>query len=289
MTETPAGGLSQDRPAALKTTDRTGSEAGCSSPALKAVGRETSPEEEPWTKSQLYSLHRAQADTDPSASDFWGAVADRVEGRDPLGCQRKWFEHFASPQGRRRKPSKRRLTSGTPLSDRTSLSADTTVHDSPVRIIQPRSSADDLFQGTPMRGRKHFGAQLGIGELGYSKTPRTPAGPGATRGDASRSGGTPGDERVDHKRGVSRTYVQAMSKKLRKGASQPGGGCMAARGQTRRIPTHSGGAGRTIHAAAVSHGRKLKAIVSSSGTVSVASTHSDEDSVGLSDVESDEE
>lgn len=290
LTETPAGGLSQDRPSAGKRTDKTSSETGYCSPALKSVGREPCPEEEPWTKTQLHSLRRAQVGTDPSASDFWGAVADNVEGRDPLGCQRKWFEHFATPQGRRRKASKRGATSGTPLSESASLNAATTaVHGSPERVIQPPASADDLFQATPMRGRRQFGAQLGGDELGESTTPRTPAGPGAPCDDYSRAEATPGDGRADYKRGVSRTYVQAMSKKIRKGASQLGGGCMAARGKASRIPTPSGRAGRTIHAAAVSRGHKLKVSVTSSGAVSVASTHSDEDSLGLSDGESDEE
>lgn len=290
LTETRVGGLSQDRPSAVKSMDMNGSETGHGSPALTVVGREPCPEEEPWTKSQLHSLRRAQADTDPSASDFWGVVARCVEGRDPLGCQQKWFEHFATPQGRRRKASKRGPASGTPLADSTSLNAATALHDSPARVIQPPSSADDLFQATPMRGRRQFGAQLGGDELSESTTPRTPAGPGAPRDDASRAEETPGDGRADYKRGASRTYVQAMSKKMRKGASQLGGGGMVARGKASRIPTPSRGAGRTIHAAAVSRGHKLKVSVTSSGAVSVASTHSsDEDSVGLSDGESDEE
>lgn len=289
LTETPAGGLSQDRSAALKTTDMIGSEQGYASPALKVVGRELCPEEEPWTKSQLLSLRRAQADTDPSASDFWGVVADTVEGRDPLGCQQKWFEHFATPQGRRRKICKPGPTSGTPTSDSTSLNAATAVRDSPVQIIQPPSSADDLFLATPMRGRGRFGAPLGGDELGEPMTPRTPAGPGVPCDDASRAEEEPGTGRADYKRGVSRAYMQAVSKKMRKGASQLGGGCMVARGRDSRIPTVSGGAGRTIHAAAVSRGHKLKVSVTSSGAVSVASTHSDEESVGLSGGESDEE
>lgn len=279
LTEASADELSQDPP-----SDMTGSEAGYCSPALKVMGREPC-QEEPWTKTQLRSLRRAQADTDPSASNFWGAVAHNVEGRDPLGCQQKWFEHFATPQGRRRKVSKRGATSGTPLSEGALLNAATAV-----QIVQPPVSADDLFQATPMRGRRQLGVQLGGDELGGSTTPRTPAGPGATCDDSSRAGATPGDGHVDYKRGVSRTYVQAMSKKMRKGASQLGaGGCMTARGKASRIRTPSGGAGRTIHAATVSRGHKLKVSVTSSGAVNVASTHSDEDSLGLSDGESDEE
>lgn len=289
LTETRAGGLPQDQPSAVKTSDMTGPDPSYSSQALKVVVREPCPDEQQWTKSQLHSLRRAQADTDPSASDFWGVVAERVEGMDPLGCQQKWFEHFATPRGRRQKASKRGPTSGTPLSGNTFLTTATAVHDSPMRTIQPLAPADDLFQTTPMRGRRHFGAQLGVDELGESMTPKTPAGPGAPCEYASRAEETPGDGRTDYQRGVSRTYVQAMSKKMRKGASQLGGGCMAARGKASRLPTPSGGAGRTIHAAAVSRGHKLKISVTSSGAVSVASTHSDEDSVGLSGVESDEE
>ncbi len=249
--------------------------------------------EKPWSKAQLHSLRRAQAHTSPSTPDFWGEVAGNVEGRDPLACQQKWFEHFATPQGRRRKASKRESSSqetGTPLSDittRLTQDAVTARHDSPTG---PKRSdtADDLFQATPLRGRRQFGIQPTGGE-GESNTPRTPAGPSGPYNDASAVEATPGDGRADFKRGISRTYVQAVSKKMRKGASQLGGGRIAARGMASRNPTSSGKAGRTIHAAAVSSGCKLTASVTSSGTVNVASFYSDEDSLGLSGDESDDE
>jgi len=249
----------------------------------------------PWSKAQLHSLRRAQAETSPSAPDFWGVVAGNVEGRDPLGCQQKWFEHFATPQGRRRKASKRQQSTsqgtGTPLSDITTrLPQDVVVArcDSPAGSKRS-DTADDLFQATPMRGRRQFGVQPRGGDVGESNTPRTPAGPSGPHDDASAVEVSPGDGRVDYKRGVSRTYVQAVSKKMRKGASQLGGVRNAARGMASRNPPSSGAGGRTIHAAAVSRGRKLTASVTSSGAVSVASFCSDEESLGLSGGESDDE
>lgn len=292
LTDSPDGGVVQ---AAGISQDQLSPGTGSCSPALKTVSRKPDGQEEPWTKAQLHSLRRAQADTALSASDFWGVVAGNVEDRDARQCQQKWFEHFATPRGRRRKASKQGSTcqsAGTTLSDSTSRLSRyvvTATHDSPEPINQPpeRSDADDLFQATPMRGRRQFGAQPTGGEL-EPKTPRTPAGPGAPIGDASAAEATPGDGRADYKRGVSRTYVKAMSKKMRKGASQLGKSGMATRERARKPPF--GSAGRTIHAAAISRGRKLKVSVTSLGAVSVASTCSDEDSLGLSGgCESDDE
>lgn len=281
-----AAGLRQDQNIPSNSSGSPAKKTKASDPC-KAVA------EKPWSKAQLHSLRCAQAETSPSAPDFWGEVAGNVEGRDPLGCQQKWFEHFATPQGRRRKAAKRESTSqgtGTPLSDiATRLPQDvvTARRDSPAGPTKRNYTADDLFQATPMRGRRQFGV-LPKGE-GESNTPRTPAGPSGPDDDASAVEAQPGDGRVDYKRGVSRTYVQAVSKKMRKGASQLGGGRNAVRAMASRNPPSSGKAGRTIHAAAVSRGRKLTASVTSSGAVSVASFYSDEDSLGQSGGESDDE
>ncbi|CAM9874467.1 unnamed protein product, partial [Hapterophycus canaliculatus] len=85
----------------------SGSGTSYFSPELKTVDHLFSGGEATWTEDQLHSLRVAQAGTDPSTSDFWGAVAGRVEGRDSLQCQQKWFEHIATPRGRPRKGSKR--------------------------------------------------------------------------------------------------------------------------------------------------------------------------------------
>ena len=283
-----AAGVCQDQNLPSTATD---------SPTPKTEARELRSAEKPWSKAQLHSLRLAQAETSPSAPDFWGVVAGNVEGRDPSGCQRKWFEHFATPQGRRRKAPKRESTShrrtGTPLSDtspRLSQDVVTARHGSPAAPKQS-DDADDLFQATPMRGRRQFGGQptsFGV-EGGESNTPRTPAGPSAPYDDVSTIEQTPGDGRADCKRGVSRAYVQAVSKKMRKGASQLSRGGSAARGMASRNPPSSGAANRTIHAAAISRGRKLTASVTSSGAVNVASFYSDEDSLDLSGGESDDE
>lgn len=254
-------------------------------------------QEEPWTKAQLHSLRRAQADTALSASDFWGSVASNVRDRDPQQCQQKWFEHFATPRGRRRKASKQGSPSQSVgkalLSDNTScLSREvvTAAHDSPERNNHPheQSGGDDLFQATPMRVRTRFGPPDESGDL-EAMTPRTPAGPGVPADGASATEPTPGDGHAGYnQRGVSRTYVKAMSKKMRKGASQLGKSSMPTRERAKKTPF--GSAGRSIHAAAVSQGHKLKVSVTSVGDVNLASTCSDEDSLDLSgSCESDDE
>lgn len=285
--------VSPGRPPVLKDA-----EADYCSPTLKMAGYNPDGHEEPWTKAQLHSLRRAQADTALSASDFWGAVASNVQDRDPQQCQQKWFEHFATPRGRRRKSSKQSSPSLSVetalLSDNTSRSSRevvTAAHDSPERInhSHERSGGDDLFQATPMRGRTRFGPSYAGGEL-EAKTPRTPAGPDVPTDDASATEPTPGGGHADYnQRGVSRTYVKAMSKKMRKGASRLGNTSMPTQERRAKKPPF-GSAGRTIHAAAVSQGHKLKVSVTPVGDVNLASTCSDEDSVGLSgSCESDDE
>lgn len=264
-------------------------EIGSCSPALKTANGKPDDQEEPWTKAQLHSLRRAQADTTLSASDFWGAVASNVKDRDPQQCQHKWFEHFVTPRGRRKKTSKQGSTCQskgmTLLTDNTSRLSQENVaatHDSPERINQwpGRGDCDDLFQATPMRGRGQVGTQPAGGEL-EAKTPRTPAGPGVPKDYASEAEAIPGDGRAHgNQRGVSRTYVKAMSKKMRKGALQLGKNSMVTRERAKNTPL--GSAGRTIHAATTSRGHRLKVSVTSFGDVSLALTCSDEDSVGLS-------
>lgn len=251
-----------------------------------------------WTQAQLQSLRVAQMGTLPSAKDFWGAVASKVEGRDPQQCQQKWFEHFATPRVHRRKSTGKGATtaqgSGRPLEKQTPNSSRGArrPEDGLSSEAQYASAlgADDLFQATPMRGKSRFGNQL-RGEVLDSSTPRTPAGPGAPGGDVSAEsnpGQAPSD--VAYKRRVSRTYVQAMSKKMRQacGATQLGSTRML--GPSKSKP--HGVAGRKIHASSTSQGRALKASVSASGAVNVTSTgsSSDEEEKLLSDGgESDED
>lgn len=257
-------------------------------------------EDSPWTKSQLHSLRVAQMETVPSATDFWGAVSSKVNGRGPQQCQQKWFELFAAPKVRRGKAGRKYSTpqqTETPIATKAfSLSQeDPKAADSPSLLTENlpgRADDDDLFLSTPMRGRSRFGMHL-RDDAFEAKTPRTPAGPGAPFGDASAAANASGDGRADYKRGVSRTYVQALSKKMRKahGASQM---CSTRVVLQKKDGTKqpSAGAGRTIHAAAASRGHLLKASMAASGAVRVESTGSGDslDEVGYSDdVESDDE
>lgn len=243
-----------------------------------------------WTRGQLHKLHTAQMATDPSAKDFWGAVASNVEGRDPQQCQQKWFEHFASPKCRRRKTTV--VNKGTtsqkmdaPLTgETTKLSHD--IFGAGACLPQldqtpKRADADDLFLATPMRGRSRLGVQPRGCDM-ESSTPRTPAGPGAPIDVASSPQATSEEGRADYMRGISRTYVQAMSKKMRKAyaASRSGSAPMVMRGKASKKQT-ARLTGRTVHAAAISGGRSLKASVSVSGAVSIASTGSSDADEGF--------
>lgn len=257
-------------------------------------------EDSPWTKPQLHSLRVAQMDTVPSATDFWGAVSSKVKGRGPQQCQQKWFELFAAPKVRRGKAGSKCHTSReteTPVASKAfSLSQENLkAADSSPSLTENlpwRADGDDLFQSTPMRGRSRFGVQLGDDAF-EAKTPRTPAGPGAPFADASAAANASGDGRADYERGVSRTYVQAISKKMRKahGASQMCSNRVVLQGKA-GTKQPSAGAGRTIHAATASRGHLLKASMATSGVVRVESTGSGDsgDEVGFSDdVESDGE
>ncbi|CAN0011564.1 unnamed protein product [Ectocarpus sp. 12 AP-2014] len=263
---------------------------------LETVGREVNGGEKPWTKAQMHSLRRAQAETAPSTSAFWSAVACNVDGRNPQECQQKWFEHFATPRGRSRNASARGYISqriGTPPSDdmsRNTPAAAVYRSLAPAKRTPERGASDDLFQATPIRGQRRFGVQA-RGDLLDTRTPRTPAGPGAPCRDSSALDAAPGCEHADYKRGVSRKYVKTLSKRMRKGALQSGKNRKAARGQAVRKP-ESGVAGRTTHTAAVSGGHKLQVSVSGSGAVSVQSIcdSSDEGNSSVSDyVESDDD
>lgn len=282
----PAAGISQNRPSPGRPTERNRPESGSCSPALHTTSRKRDVQEESWTKAQLYSLRRSQADTALSVSDFWGAVASNVQDRDPQDCQQKWFEHFATPRGRRRKASKQGSPSrsaGTALlSDNTSRSSRevaANAHESPERINQPpeRGNGDDLFEATPMRGRRQVGTQPTGGEL-EAKTPRTPAGPGVPIDYTSAVEAIPRDGADYNQRGISKTYI--MSKKMRRRASQLGKNSVVTRERAKKTPY--GSAGRSFHAAAISQGHQLKVSVTSLGDVSLASTCNDEDSVCLS-------
>lgn len=241
--------------------------AGLCSPELKAAVSE----EARWTECQLENLRLAQANTDPSITDFWGAVADKVNGRDSQQCQQKWFEHIATPQRRTQKTSRKCSPSHEPQA--------------PINQQGDPGDIDDLFQATPMRTGRAFAGRPRTD--GYApKTPRTPAGPGAPGDDDTLVVKVAAEDgRAVQKRVVSKTYVQTMSKRIRKGTSQSAKGRGAAGGKlSTRMP--SGAAGRTIHAADVSRGCRLKASLSSTGAVRVASICSgDEDSLELSDDE----
>ena len=254
----------------------------------------------PWTKPQLHSLRVAQMETVPSATDFWGAVSSKVNGRGPHQCQQKWFELFSAPKIRRGKAGSKCSTSQETempivakcfsLSQEGPKAADSSP--SLTENLPGRADGDDLFQSTPMRGRSRFGMQLSDDAF-EARTPKTPAGPCAPFADASAAANASGDERADYKRGVSKTYVQALSKKMRKarGASQMCSTRVVLQ-EKAGIKQPSGGAGRTIHAAATSRGQLLKASMAASGTVRVESTGSGDslDEVGSSDdAESDDE
>ena len=85
-----------------------------SSAVVEAMGldevRAPDGKDSPWTKAQLHSLRVAQMNTVPSATDFWGAVSSKVNGRDSQQCQQKWFELFAAPKVRRGKAGSKSLS-----------------------------------------------------------------------------------------------------------------------------------------------------------------------------------
>lgn len=282
-------------PSRLVKTNSSGAKAR--SPRSKAVKRDRdgapSREETSWTQSQLSSLRVAQMGTAPRAKDFWGVVARKVEGRDPQACQQKWFEHFASPRAQRRKvgtKSTRVQKTGTPVAVKTPTISEGALKAAgfpATQAEQPskQDDADDLFQATPMRGR--FGVQP-RGNFFGEAPPRTPAGPVApVDEDASTASRSPRNEHSVLKP-VRTTYVQAMSKKMRKasGALNVGMTNSMIQGKVNNSRQHrSRPAGRKVHAVTTSRGRSLKASVCSSGAVNITSTggSDDEDELGESD------
>lgn len=249
----------------------------------------TSGKDTSWTQSQLSSLRVAQMGTAPRAKDFWGAVASIVEGRNPQECQKKWFEHFGSPRARNRKNGKkstRAQKTSTPVSMKTSIFSEDDLKAegfSAAEAKQPpkQDDADDLFQATPMRVR--FGAARR--NFGGEAPPKTPAGPVAVVDeDASTVKRSPRKGHSVYKP-VSATYVQAMSKKMRKacGASKSGSSSTVMQEKVSNSrQSRSRPAGRRVHAVTTSRGRSLKASVSRSGAVDITST-------GRSDDEDDED
>lgn len=275
------------------TTDATPQEqgeGGCDQTSHGEVGL--------WTKTQLSRLHTAHMTTSPAAKGFWDTVASHVEGKSPRECQRKWFEHFATPKLRRNrartKPSHFQEM-GTPNAIETPTLGDgilgTPCDDVATLMHQPsvRANGDDLFQATPMRERGHVRAARNNISSGLS-TPSTPAGPGALVDEAALTvDGNSRDEHDDAKQGVSRAYVQAVSKRMRKvsAPSQKGG---ARVGTVRQAGHQSFGVEvrKVQRASTSSRGQALKASVTSSGIVHITSIGSGDDAsdIGFSDASS---
>ena len=259
--------------------------------SLETDERHSGDQGAPWTSAQLRSLRAAQTETVPSKDDFWNAVAGKVEGKDAQQCQKKWFETFVTPRrgGRRkaggRDSSEQMKRKNTPLVERTpNYCQQPQGLGSPPPMNDARSSADDLFHATPLRGRSRFADQpRGSGAALVEKgTPKTPRGPVAPCGNVNIVSTRPKYENVNinspQKRGVSKAYVQTMSKKTRKiiGTTKWS--------STRVESTKFGAAGRRIHEVANAQGHALKVSVSRSGAVRMTSADDgcEGDEIGLS-------
>lgn len=240
-----------------------------------------------WTAAQLRSLYEAQTSTAPSRDNFWIAVADQVVGKDAQECQQKWFENFASPSGLVRPTTSTTATrAGKKKAGGKDRNADKEGEAKPLDFGSPtptnrgRSNNDDLFHATPLRGQSRFALQCGDGqaaEVGKG-TPKTPCGPRTQQHGRAPMWALDADGRdtstkikPDQRRGVSKAYVQAVSKKMRKtfGASKEG----SVRDQTTAI-----GVGRKINAVDNLDGHALKVSISESGAV-IASLDGDEDDI----------
>lgn len=231
-----------------------------------------------WSQSQLDSLRVAQIRTVPYTNDFWGAVAAKVDGRGAQECQLKWFEHCATPQHPRKKAGGKALGVQRASESATASTASSPwdvrheTDDPPVRVnnSSTRLDCDDLFQATPMRGC----GQLAVKNYRWAsspKTPSTPAGPEALSIDTF-AGSSPMDGRADYKRGVSRAYVRAISKKMRKACDASGVSdrrAVVKERFSRKQPC--AGMSRISDTAATSRGQIVKASISTTGSVSVAS------------------
>lgn len=247
----------------------------------------TGDHDSPWTAAQLRSLYEAQTSTVPSKDDFWVAVAGKVVGRDAQECQQKWFENFASPSGLVRPTTSttatragRKKAGGKDRGASKQGEAKPLVFGSPTPTNGVRSDNDDLFHATPLRGQSRFALQSGGGEVAEveQRTPKTPCGPRTQQQGRAPIWALDAEDRnantktkPDQRRGVSKAYVQAISKKMRKtfGASKEG----SVRGQTTAL-----GVSRKINAVDNLEGHALKVSISESGTV-MASLDGDEDSV----------
>ncbi|CAN0022896.1 unnamed protein product [Sphacelaria rigidula] len=245
-----------------------------------------------WTTAQINRLDIAHKGTAPTTKDFWNVVASNVDGKDPSECQQQWFEQFATPKARR-KPARTKRTNtrqvGTPVGTKTSQSKilGTPNDDSIATTSQlvTHADADDLFHATPMRGR---GRVRGLAESSSGpSTPKTPAGPGASyeeRGAAVERREANGHD--CSKRAVSKAYVQAMSKKMRKASANPRKLCgrVGVRGQPRQ---HAARKPHRVQATTFARGRVMEASVASSGAVNVTVAESgDDDSECSSSAES---
>lgn len=297
----PKKSLASDRE--LPSTLCSGTSSDASGLNAKYPHRSEAPSDEKisWTQSQLHSLRAAQVSTDPSAINFWVVVASKVEGRGPQQCQQKWFEYFSTLWARRSNtvkltPGTRGIDTPTPaktpnLSQGASIIANEHLESDNQSSAQ--ADADDLFLATPMRQRNWFEVQS-HGDPLQPRTPRTPAGPSTSFCGASTAKKNPGEGLADYKRGVSSTYVQAMSKKMRKkcGVSQLGNIDVVLQIQNKVDKKKLTCVfGKKMHAASTSRGQSLKASVSASGAVIMASpSSSDGDEFSSHDlVESDEE
>lgn len=234
-----------------------------------------------WTKAQIDLLDIAHKGTAPTTKNFWDVVASNVDGKNPSECQQQWFEQFATPKARR-KPAKTKRTSarqvGTPVGTKTPQSRVLgTANDEFIATTSQSvtdADADDLFHATPMRGRGRVRrpAESSSG----ASTPKTPAGPGASyeeSGEAVKRREENGND--CSKRAVSKAYVQAMSKKMRKASANPRklSGRVGVRGQPRQ---HAARKPHRVQATTFARGRVMEASVTGSGAVNVTVAESDD-------------
>lgn len=257
------------------------------SSSFEAREGRTGDHDSPWTAAQLRSLYEAQTSTVPSKDDFWIAVAGQVVGKDAQECQQKWFENFASPSGLVRPTISTTATrAGKKKAGGKDRSAGKQGEAKPFDFGSPtptngvRSDNDDLFHATPLRGQSRLALQSGgcqVAEVGRG-TPKTPCGPSTQQHGRTPMWALDAEDRYastkikpDQRRGVSKAYVQAVSKKMRKtfGASKEG----SVRGQATAL-----GVGRKINAVDNLEGHALKVSISESGTV-MATLDGDEDDI----------
>ncbi|CAM9248294.1 unnamed protein product [Discosporangium mesarthrocarpum] len=203
-----------------------------------------------WTKAQLRMLHLAQAGLDPGISNFWEHVASSVEGKDALACQEKWFAQLGTPKQRKRKGTQKQGTSFS------SQPTDQKGGKQGIACETHKAHADDLFldhlDGSPLYG--HTGTSKNhFSRRDLSREMATPGGKKAGNSDRIAAGSHPNEKEGNQ---VSRSYIQAVSKKLRK--SRQGDITKKCHLQNRHKPA----------VATVFHGN-MKASVTDRGTVTV--------------------